>query len=167
MIADTHSITLTAPGALAAVRALVSLSLSLLPVVTFQAGLEAAAEAVDLEPVREEPLLTPRAPDDLLVITIFRHCLLVSVYVRFPVPLTRSFPSVLAPRPLGQPCAGAPVSGRFSLTRSIGGAGALGGGALLSISAPERVGLGLVARCWRVARLSQKLLAGESEFAAR
>ena len=54
---DTHPTTLTTHTALAAMRALLALLLSILPGVALQAGLKAAAQAVHLEAVREEVLL--------------------------------------------------------------------------------------------------------------
>ena len=66
------------------VRALVALMLSLHSLITLQAGLEAAAEAVHLEAIREEVLLAARAPDGLLLIDVVRHSPLVSVYLSFP-----------------------------------------------------------------------------------
>ena len=63
-------------------RTLAALSLSLRPGVTLEASLVAAAEAIYLEPVREEVLLTAGAPDGLLLIAVVRHSPQVSVYPR-------------------------------------------------------------------------------------
>ena len=78
-VGTTTVATLIAP---AAVRALVALLLSLHSLITFEAGLEAPAEAVHLEAVLKEALLAAGAPDGLLLVAIVRHCLLVSVYPR-------------------------------------------------------------------------------------
>ena len=77
---DTHPSTHTALTAPQAVGALVSLKVSPVSGVTLKAGLEASAQAVHLEPVLKEVLLTARAPDGLLLIDVVRHCPLVSVY---------------------------------------------------------------------------------------
>ncbi len=58
VVADTHPITLAASAVLAAVGALVAFFIGLQSFVTLETGLEAAAEAVHLETVGEEVLLT-------------------------------------------------------------------------------------------------------------
>ncbi len=84
MFADTHTATLKAHTRLAAVRTLIALTLTLPTGATLEAGLQAAAKAVDLEAIREEVLLAAGAPDGLLLIAVVRHCLLISVYQGFP-----------------------------------------------------------------------------------
>jgi hypothetical protein len=79
VLTDAGPTALAAIGALTTMGALVALSLCLLSCATLQARLEASTEAVHLEAILKEALLTSRALDCLLCVV---HCdtLLVSVY---------------------------------------------------------------------------------------